>query len=304
MRDYSEFTQFIIEKTKLNKPLLVERDILLHSLLYRLVRDDLFRKKYLFKGGSCLVKCYFGYYRFSMDLDFTYTCQDRWEKFSKSKKRRKLVSEAEWLAELIEKTSGDLGLSFVAEIRNRRFVEFGSGSRLVTFKLYYRGELLKIQANLVETLLFKPQRCMVRTLIDRGSITDREKAYFKEFLEEYTGFMVPAYDLREILCEKVRAILTRRTQKLRDFYDLYMLERRGLEIENYVEEIVHKIRPMLRYKRYREALEKNRRELKASLRIMSNNYELSLFVKRLDKENFRDFLSKTGRKLREIINYI
>jgi predicted nucleotidyltransferase component of viral defense system len=25
---------------------------------------------YLFKGGGCLVKCYFGYYRFSVDLDF------------------------------------------------------------------------------------------------------------------------------------------------------------------------------------------------------------------------------------------
>jgi len=77
MRDYSEFIHFIIEKTGLDKPLLVERDILLHSPLYRLVRDDVFRENYLFKGGSCLVKCYFGYYRFSMDLDFTYARQER-----------------------------------------------------------------------------------------------------------------------------------------------------------------------------------------------------------------------------------
>lgn len=47
MRDCSEFIQFIIEKTRLNKPLLVEKDILLHSLLHRLSRSEEFRKKYL-----------------------------------------------------------------------------------------------------------------------------------------------------------------------------------------------------------------------------------------------------------------
>jgi len=50
MRDYSEFIQFIIGKTGLNKPLLVEKDVLLHSLLYRLTRDEEFSKGYLFKG--------------------------------------------------------------------------------------------------------------------------------------------------------------------------------------------------------------------------------------------------------------
>ena len=77
MRDYSEFIQFVVEKTGFSRPLLVEKDILLHFLLYRLSRDKEFKKGYLFKGGSCLVKCYFGYYRFSVDLDFTYLHQER-----------------------------------------------------------------------------------------------------------------------------------------------------------------------------------------------------------------------------------
>jgi len=46
MKGYSEFIQFIIEKTKLNKPLLIEKDILLHSLLYKLSRNEEFRKEY------------------------------------------------------------------------------------------------------------------------------------------------------------------------------------------------------------------------------------------------------------------
>ena len=40
---------------------------------------------------------------------------------------------------MIEDASRDLGLEFTADVRDRRFVEFGSGSRLVTYKLYRRG---------------------------------------------------------------------------------------------------------------------------------------------------------------------
>jgi len=32
MRDYSEFVQFVVEKSGLRKPLLVEKDVLLHTL--------------------------------------------------------------------------------------------------------------------------------------------------------------------------------------------------------------------------------------------------------------------------------
>ena len=40
MKGFSEFIQFIIEKTGLNKPLLVEKDVLLHLLLYKLPQDE------------------------------------------------------------------------------------------------------------------------------------------------------------------------------------------------------------------------------------------------------------------------
>ena len=158
--------------------------------------------------------------------------------------------------------------------------------------------------NLVETLLFEPQRREVRTLIKGVSVTSEERAYFREYLKEYCEFEVLAYDLREILCEKVRAILTRRDQKLRDFYDLYMLERAGLNVEDYAEEIVHKIRPMLRYKRYKEALERNRSRINISPESMADSYELFLFVKEPDREEFKDFLARISRKLREIMDRI
>ena len=158
--------------------------------------------------------------------------------------------------------------------------------------------------NLVEVLLYEPQICEVRTLIKGVRLTSEERAYFREYLEEYGRFEVFAYDLREILCEKVRAILTRRVQKLRDFYDLYMLMGAGLNIEDYAEEIARKLEPVLRYKKYREAFERNRKGLHVALVSMADSYELSLFVKQLDREKFRDFLARIGEKLGEIVDYV
>ncbi len=69
MRGLSEFSQFVAGKTGLKKPLLIERDVLPHLLLHRLTENADFRENYVFKGGSRLIKCYFGYYRFSVALD-------------------------------------------------------------------------------------------------------------------------------------------------------------------------------------------------------------------------------------------
>ncbi|PIR16988.1 MAG: hypothetical protein COV46_06085 [Deltaproteobacteria bacterium CG11_big_fil_rev_8_21_14_0_20_49_13] len=49
----------------------LERDYLLSWVLAGLTRTDILRDTLVFKGGTCLKKCYFGDYRFSEDLDFS-----------------------------------------------------------------------------------------------------------------------------------------------------------------------------------------------------------------------------------------
>jgi len=100
----------------------------------------------------------------------------------------------------------------------------------------------------------KPQRRKARVFLKGIAVTSRERVYFREFLEKYREFKVLAYDLMEILCEKVRAILTKRVRKLRDFYDLYMLDRARLRVEDYKKEIALKLRPVLRYLLYLSTL--------------------------------------------------
>jgi len=50
---------------------ILERDYLLSWILAGICQVDALRDTLVFKGGTALKKCYFGDYRFSLDLDFT-----------------------------------------------------------------------------------------------------------------------------------------------------------------------------------------------------------------------------------------
>ena len=49
----------------------VEKDYVLGWLLWGIANDEILGEKWIFKGGTCLKKCYIETYRFSEDLDFT-----------------------------------------------------------------------------------------------------------------------------------------------------------------------------------------------------------------------------------------
>jgi predicted nucleotidyltransferase component of viral defense system len=51
---------------------LLEKDVRLHLLLGSLTRDANLGPQLAFKGGTCLIKGYLDYPRFSTDLDFTW----------------------------------------------------------------------------------------------------------------------------------------------------------------------------------------------------------------------------------------
>ena len=52
-------------------PNVVEKDYVLGWLLAAINSNPLLSQSWVFKGGTCLKKCYFETYRFSEDLDFT-----------------------------------------------------------------------------------------------------------------------------------------------------------------------------------------------------------------------------------------
>ena len=297
MPELSEFVEFVIAKSGIRKPSLVEKDILIHRILREMVLSDL-GDKYLFKGGSCLVKCYFGYYRFSVDLDFTWKDQKVWENLGKKRLRRALLKETEAFATLLESIATSMDLDFRNYVRNKNYIEFGSGNRMVTFKLWKSSELIKIQVNFVERILFDHESVIARTLIDHVKISEEDKAYFEDFLKFYKPVKLLAYSKEEILCEKVRAILTRQAQKLRDFYDIFMLEKHGIKTEKLREMIVEKVKDALRYKKYRENLEKNVKGL-STKKFIDDPFEKEMFIVRPSTEFYR-FVERFVDLLKEI----
>jgi len=249
-----------------------------------------------------LVKCYFGYYRFSVDLDFTWKNQKAWDSLGSKELRKKLLVEIDAFGSFLENVSKEINLEFKNDSKNKKYFEFGGGSRMVTFKLWKNSELIKIQVNYVEEILFPDKKVVAKTLLDKAKIKKEEEAYFEEFLDFYKPINALAYDEKEILCEKIRAILTRRAQKLRDFYDLFMLGKFGFRAEKLREEIVKKTKASLRYKKYRESLGKNRKSLEIT-EVLQDSFERGLLIKE-PKSDFEIFLKDFTVLLKDAMNNI
>jgi len=295
-----EFTGFIIKKTGIEKPLLVKRDVILHAILRELYGEERFHGRYLFKGGTCLVKCYLGYYRFSVDLDFTFPLRNR---LSRSERRKLISSEVRWLSEKLAYTAGELGLDFrpfEGNSYNRNFVHFegNENRKIVFFHLFMpTGELVKIEVNFFEPVLFEEREVMAKTLLGGVKLENEERAYFLEELERYSTLSVTAYSPKEILAEKIRAILTRRIQKLRDFYDVFMLYRAGYDYSDVIDEALEKIRFSMRFSPERTA--ENLRVNLESIRGGKFNIdpelmekELELVLTRPPESEFQEFMKE------------
>ncbi|MFH1623990.1 MAG: nucleotidyl transferase AbiEii/AbiGii toxin family protein [Pseudomonadota bacterium] len=295
MPDLSEFVGFVAAKSGVARPALVEQDMLIHRLLKELCDSPSFMGKYVFKGGSCLVKCYFGYYRFSVDLDFTWK-DHGYLSFGGKELQRRLKAETMALGQILEDVSKRIGLDFKNDRSDKRYFEFGGSKRMVTFKLWKGKEFVKVQVNFVEEMLFAAKKKTVKTLLDGVSLRRDETVYFEEQLAHYAPFDVDAYDEREILCEKVRAILTRRAQKLRDFYDLFVLDSRGFKVGALIEESTQKTKASFYYNKYRDNFEANKKAIELDDAVLESPFERSLFIVTPPPE-FDRFVEKLSTEL-------
>ena len=102
-----------------------------------------------------------------------------------------------------------------------------------------------------------------------------------------------AYDMREIVCEKVRALLTRKGMKTRDVADLYFIEKeRKLNIEDLKDTCVEKaIFAINSYKKYRENFEGRSRIMRKERDFLVGEAEYLMLVK-VDRKNFDAFLKR------------
>lgn len=106
----------------------VEKDYVLGWLLWGIGRDPVLGDNWVFKGGTCLKKCYIETYRFSEDLDFTVVPDGPIE-----------PSDVEpRLADVLREVSDESGIDFSGRLPVLR-PRGKSGS--VEGRVYYRGPL-------------------------------------------------------------------------------------------------------------------------------------------------------------------
>ena len=284
---------------------LLEKDMILHEILYRLCDDEYFLENYVFKGGTCLVKSYIGYHRFSEDLDFTWRDQPAFEGKSRKEIYNRASSEAGKLGGMLEKIADEFDLEFKNDQKDTGYFQFGGGGKMLTVFVWYRSEIesrrsmIKIQVNFLEKIHYGTER---RKLSGMISGDESLKLVFGNhpYLEEIQCL---AYRPEEILCEKIRAIMTRRGIKARDFLDIFLIcEKIGIRLPDVAENAVSKINYSAKMnKRHRNNLEGKAESLKSGELFAWEDEENRLLLADIDKEGFMAFKGELEAFLQESI---
>lgn len=202
MIDKQEILEFSREFSL--RPDVVEKDYALGWLLYGIGQHPALKKSWIFKGGTCLKKCYFETYRFSEDLDFTLLDGDH---LSADFLRNAFEEIA---AQIYEQSGLELPqATFSFEIfQNQRGNPAGQG------RIGYRGPIappatlprIKLDLAHDERVIMEPAPRPVH------------HGYSDKPAE---GMEILCYPFPEIFAEKLRALADR--ERPRDLYDVFHL---------------------------------------------------------------------------------
>jgi len=185
----------------------VEKDYVLGHFLAGFC--SCFKDELIFKGGTCLRKCYFPGYRFSEDLDFSSINHD-------------FKIEDKHLHEICKQIESHSGLLFLPEVIDElqhKNIKKGYQVRI----RYWGANHSKNQAPLPTSRWLTKIKLEVST----EEICLLE-AVNKPIHHPYSDQLInddpiPCYDLNEIIAEKLRSLVQRSYKAPRDYYDLYML---------------------------------------------------------------------------------
>jgi predicted nucleotidyltransferase component of viral defense system len=185
----------------------VEKDYALGWLLAGIAAHPSIGNRWVFKGGTCLKKCYFETYRFSEDLDFTLQDADHLDEAF-------LAGVFEEIGEWIYDACG-----LVLPPEARKFEVFTNprGSTSAQGRVGYRGPLARAG---------DPPRIKLDLAADEVLVLDPtlRPVHHPYSDKPEDGIHVLSYGFEEVFAEKMRALAER--QRPRDLYDVVHLYRR------------------------------------------------------------------------------
>lgn len=187
-------------------PQVVEKDYALGWLLAGIYNHPDLLESWIFKGGTCLKKCYFETYRFSEDLDFTLTEASH---LDESFLKKTFAEIASWVYE-------NCGMEIPLDTIVFELYTNPRGKDSVAGKMGYRGPLgmrgsvprVKLDLTCDECVVDQPVWCAVH-----HPYQDKNEAGIRAF----------SYSFTELFAEKIRALAER--LRPRDLYDVVHLYR-------------------------------------------------------------------------------
>ena len=186
----------------------VEKDYVLGWVLAGIARDEELARAWLFKGGTCLKKCFFETYRFSEDLDFTVPEQAQLD-------REFLLSRFRALGAWLYDTTG---IELPTELLRVDVYDLKTGGRAGEGRLAYRGPIAPRGGDLprIRIDLTADERVVLPSIIPVTHPYSDAPAH---------GITARCYVFEELFGEKVRALAQR--VRPRDLYDVINLFRHG-----------------------------------------------------------------------------
>ena len=224
----------VAEKKGLTKST-IDKDWALGHFIDAIYSISELRDCLVFKGGTCLKKCYFPEYRFSEDLDFTST-------------KNNFILTKVHLKQICTKVYDQAGiLTYPESIFPLRFKD-----QLTGFEAQVKfwgadhpknipppdpsrwSTRIKIEVILYELIVFCAEN---RPILH----------HYPDKLSSFSE-TVQCYSLQEIMAEKIRALIQRSYSAPRDFYDIWYLAN-NIRDFNY-SEIVDAFHKKLQFKQY------------------------------------------------------
>ena len=195
---------------------MIEKDYLLGWILNAISTHPSLKNFWVFKGGTCLKKCYFENYRFSEDLDFTVLNQNHLDV--------SLIQNA--FNQIIKRIYEESGIEIDPSRTLFETIKNPAGQTIVQGKIFYKGPVsplaprqwprIKFDLTEHEVLVFDPVF----------------KSIFHPYTDttEFIDARVQSYTMEELFIEKTRALYER--TRPRDLFDVIEIWKREKPISS------------------------------------------------------------------------
>lgn len=270
---------------------LLEKDYHLTKILHRISEKKI--KDLVFKGGTCLNKCYLGFYRLSEDLDFVYNQDVKGMTKLQIKKildglRRELFGI---LTETEFKTSKELGKGW-------KMLTSAEDPKIVGLEVIITYDSViddSVQTIKLETSFRKKLRKPTKMKAIKHEFID---ALGEPILRK--DVEIEVIDLTENFAEKFRALVIRKNIAIRDIYDIYfILKNNFVKVDKeLVDLILIKINESAEKKFTRKDLLDFIRNLDSKLSGLSEK-EISSLLKSGEKVNVKEMIQTIIKEFKD-----